>query len=441
MKIVLASLVAFFVAGITNSAWADAAPDSDSELSRKILRDERMDDVLQMGYELLKSGMNAGSNYDQVWIRDLNTFIVPLLEVAPQQPVREALLVFLHFQGEDGDIVDGYVSIANARKRKYQREYRYTPTRPDLKAHKNTVETDQESSLVQAICRYIQHTGDIAILDEVVRGIPVRERLEMALTYPLKHRFSEKYGLVWGGTTIDWGDVQPEHPKGVELDENSHRAINVYNNALLMIAIEAYVATTGADDGVLKVRWERIHHNLHNSVREHLWDSERQKFIPHLYLEEGSPFPTDFDENKIFYHGGTAVAIEAGLLSPEEISASLKKMRENVANASASTIGLTLYPIYPAGSFLNPSLRPWNYMNGGDWTWFGARMVRQLARYGFAEEALAELDPMLDRVLRNHDFFEWWTRDNQPEGARGFKGSAGVLMEAITELQKWAEET
>ena len=36
----------------------------------------------------------------------INTFIVPLLEAAPQQPVREALLVFLHFQGEDGDIVD-----------------------------------------------------------------------------------------------------------------------------------------------------------------------------------------------------------------------------------------------------------------------------------------------------------------------------------------------
>ena len=444
MRIIFTMLIVFLVAGFTDAALAGADAggtnsNAHAELSRKILQDERMDKVLQMGHDLLKSGMNAGSKYDQVWIRDLNTFIVPLLEAAPQQPVREALLVFLHFQGEDGDIVDGYVSIANARKRKYKREYRYTPTRPELKAHKNTVETDQESSLVQAFCLYIQHTGDTAILDEVVRGIPVRERLEMALAYPLKHRFSEKYGLVWGGTTVDWGDVQPEHPKGVELDENSHRAINIYNNALLMIAIEEYVKTMGADDAALKVRWERVHEIIHKSIREHLWDSERQKFIPHLYLAEGSPFPRGFDENQIFYHGGTAVAIEAGLLNPEEISASLKKMRENVADAGASTIGLTLYPIYPEGFFLNPSFRPWNYQNGGDWTWFGARMVRQLARYGFAAEALAELDPMLDRVLKNDDFFEWWTRDNEPEGAKGFKGSAGVLMEAIVELRKWAK--
>lgn len=32
-----------------------------------------------MKQELLKTGMNAGSSYSEVWIRDLNTFIVPLL--------------------------------------------------------------------------------------------------------------------------------------------------------------------------------------------------------------------------------------------------------------------------------------------------------------------------------------------------------------------------
>ncbi len=448
LRNILTFLIAFHVVGFTEASLAGAAPGSDgggtgsnahNELSQKILQDERMDEVLQMGYELLKSGLNAGSRYDQVWIRDLNTFIVPLLEVAPQQPVREALLVFLHFQGEDGDIVDGYVPTANARKRKYKRVYRYTPTRPDLKAHKNTVETDQESSLVQAFCLYIQQTKDTSILDEVVRGIPVRKRLEMALTYPLKYRFSERYGLVWGATTMDWGDIQPEHPKGVEFDENSHRAINIYNNALLMIAIEEYVETLGAENTALKIEWEGIHKNLHRSVREHLWDDASQKFIPHIYLE-GSPFPKDFDEGKIFYHGGTAVAIEAGLLNSDEIAASLKKMRENVEQAGAATIGLTLYPIYPEGFFQSKSMVPWNYMNGGDWTWFGARMVRQLARHGFADEALLELEPMMERVLEHHGFFEWWTRDNEPRGAGQFKGSAGVLMESILELRKWAKE-
>jgi hypothetical protein len=213
---------------------------TDRDLAQRILQDERMDTVVRMGQELLKSGMNAGSSYSEVWIRDLNTFIVPLLDVAPPQSVRDALLVFFHFQGEDGNIVDGYVP-KKAGHVGYK--YRFTATKPDLKAHKNTVETDQESSLVQAVCRYVRKTKDTAVLDEVVRDISVRRRLETAMEYPLRHRYSEKHGLIWGATTADWGDVQPEHKWGVELDENSHRAIDIYDNALLLVAIGEYLET------------------------------------------------------------------------------------------------------------------------------------------------------------------------------------------------------
>ena len=132
------------------------AQPGDRELAAEILKDQRMDVVVAMGRELLKSGLNAGSSYNEVWIRDLNTFIVPLLEAAAHEPVREALLTFLHFQGEDGNIIDGYVP-TNVKDAGYK--YRFSDSRPDLKAHKNTVETDQESSLVQAVCRYVAKTN------------------------------------------------------------------------------------------------------------------------------------------------------------------------------------------------------------------------------------------------------------------------------------------
>jgi hypothetical protein len=67
-------------------------------------------------------------------------------------------------------------------------------------------------------------------------------------------------------------------------------------------------------------------------------------------------------------------------------------------------------------------------------------MVRQLARNGFAEESYQELTPMLDRVLKHDGFFEWWTLDNDPKGSGKFRGSAGVLIEAINELRQWAQE-
>jgi len=435
---VIAGLFATIISTTTSMAQPNhadlqtPAPD----LAQQILHDERMDEVVRMGRELLESGMNAGSGYSEVWIRDLNTFIVPLLDVTPRETVREALLTFFHFQGEDGNIVDGYVP---KNKGHVGYEYRFTATKPDLAAHKNTVETDQESSLVQAVCRYIRKTKDTAILDEVVRGIPVRKRLEMALEYPLEHRYCQEYGLIWGATTADWGDVQPEHEWGVELDASSHRAIDIYDNALLMVAIAEYVETVCAGDAVLKDKWTERHQNIRKSVREHLWDDEAKKFIPHVYLE-GSPFPEDFDENKIFYHGGTAVAIEADLLTRDEVLASYKRMRENMRHAGAATIGLTMYPPYPEGTFKNRAMGPYFYQNGGDWTWFGARMVRQLARNGCVEQSYRELVPMLQRVQKHDGFFEWWTPGNDPRGSGKFRGSAGVLIEAIHELRAWAED-
>ena len=254
----------------------------------------------------------------------------------------------------------------------------------------------------------------------------------------LTHRFDAQHGLVWGATTADWGDVQPEHEWGVELDDNSHRALDIYDNAMFLIAIDDYLSLVG-DAGRQSVRWRQVRDDLRDNVRQHLWDQQRRKFRPHIYLE-GSPFPNTFEEAAVYYHGGTAVAIEAGLLKREEVEDSLRQMVDNVQRAGAGSIGLTLYPVYPAGSFKNPSMGPYSYQNGGDWSWFGGRMIRQLIRHGLVEEAYRELIPMTSRVLRHDDFREWWSRDNQPRGSKQFRGSAGVLGMAIVELLAWTEQ-
>jgi hypothetical protein len=110
-------------------------------------------------------------------------------------------------------------------------------------------------------------------------------------------------------------------------------------------------------------------------------------------------------------------------------------MRANVEAASAGSIGLTVYPPYPAGTFKNPGMGPWSYQNGGDWDWFGGRMVQALAQHGFVEDAYTELLPMLDRVLKHNGFHEWWDRQNNPKGSGTFRGAAGVLAKAILMLQ------
>jgi len=285
--------------------------------------------------------------------------------VQDKAELRRALLVFFHFQGTDGNIIDGYIP---AEKANVAYKYRLSQTMPNLRGHKNTVETDQESSLVQATHKYVSKTGDDSILSEEVNGISVHRRLAMALRYLMEHRYSKEYGLIWGATTVDWGDVQPEHSWGVELDDSSHRAIDIYDNAMFVIAIEA------------------------------------------------------------------------GMLSKTEILQVFNDMVNNKNFAGAASIGLTVYPTYPAGFFKNKSMKPFSYQNGGDWTWFGGRMIQQLIAYGYVEQAYRECLPMFERVRKNDGFFEWYTVENKPSGSGVFRGSAGVLGKAVQMFQQWSKE-
>lgn len=407
------------------------------QLAERILQDTLMNRVDSMAREIVKGGFNAGDGYGEVWIRDYNTFIELAMEVMPDSLIQDNLLTFFHFQGKTGDIVDGFIDIKKTVPGENSYYNRYSSSDPRYAAHKNTVETDQEASLIQAVWRYVTKSGNRAFLKQEVDGKTVEERMALALDFLMKERYDAKYGLLWGATTADWGDVQPEHPWGVELDENSHLCIDIYDNAFFIIAIDHYLELT--DNAQTKEYWTGVRDNIKSNARKHLWDAKAQKFIPHIYLEE-SPFPDEFDENAIYYHGGTAMAIEAGLLSTDEIKVSNDAMLANVKASGAPSIGLTLYPTYPEGFFQNKGMYPYGYQNGGDWTWFGARMIQQLIRNGFVQEAYDEVQPMLERVVNNNGFYEWYALDGTPSGSGTFRGEAGVLHKAIEGFRTWAEQ-
>jgi len=422
------------VMALLASACSTPTPKSEhKELKAAIATNEFFPFVKEKALGIMKTGFNAGDGYREVWIRDYNTFIELASQVFPKEELKENLLVFLRMQGEDGNIIDGFTPIEKVGKVAY--DFSYSKLEPRYAAHKNSVETDQESSLVQAVYKYIQLTGDSSILREKVGDKIVAERLEWAMDFLMQHRFNRQYGLIIGATTADWGDVQPEHGWGVDLDANTHPAIDIYDNAMLVIALNNLTEMVPES----RTKWEPIRDSLVQNTRKHLWDSKTQKFIPHLYLEKGSPFPADFNENDIFYFGGTAIAIEAGLLSREEIKASLEEMVKRVKQAGAASIGLTLYPPYPKGYFENKIMNPeYSYQNGGDWTWFGGRMIQQLIKNGFVQEAYEQIQPMVMRVKENNGFFEWYSVDNKPRGSGTFRGEAGVLYTAISMFEAWS---
>jgi hypothetical protein len=422
---------------LTVSCTGTASRPEEKQLAARILQDTLMDRVSFMAAETVGGGFTAGDGYEgEVWIRDYNTFIELAMEVMPDSLIQDNLLAFLRFQGAAGDIVDGFVDIRRAAVSTVGYKYRYSALEPRYAAHKNTVETDQESSLMQAVWRYVNKSGNRAFLQQTVDGKTVERRLEWALEYLVNERYDDRHGLLWGATTSDWGDVQPEHSWGVELDEHSHLCLDIYDNAFFVIAMNHYLDLTERAEA--RQRWTEMRDRVKSGIRTHLWDAGKQKFIPHVYLDT-SPFPADFDENTVYYHGGTAMAIEAGLLTKEEIAASNAAMLSNVKASGAPSIGLTVYPPYPEGFFQNPGMYPYGYQNGGDWTWFGGRMIRQLLLNGFVQEAYDEVQPMLERVSKNNGFFEWYRKDGTPSGSGSFRGSAGVLHMAIEDFKNWAK--
>lgn len=419
---------------ITFGCSAPVKNKADKELAAKIMNDEYFAYTKQKALEIMKTGFNAGDGYREVWIRDYNTFIELAGQVYPKEELKENLLVFFRMQGDDGNIIDGFTPAEKIGKE--ETDFSYSPLEPRYAGHKNSVETDQESSLVQAVYKYIKITGDSSILNEQIGDKTVAVRLTDAMDFLMNHRYNQQYGLIIGATTADWGDVQPEHGWGVDLDANTHPAIDIYDNAMFIIALNNMIEILPET----KEKWGKVRNDIAENSRKHLWDNQNKKFIPHIYLEKGSPFPDDFDENQIYYFGGTAIAIEAGLLSKDEIKISLDEMISRVKQAGAASIGLTLYPPYPEGYFANKIMNPvYSYQNGGDWTWFGGRMIQELIKKGFVQEAYEQVQPMVKRVKDNNGFYEWYSIDNKPRGSGTFRGEAGVLYQAISMFESWSK--
>lgn len=410
----------------------DGTAISNKVLANQILTDSRLDTVEARALRIL-NGFNAGSGYGEIWIRDFNTFIIGSLKVRDQKDVKDALLLFFKLQGADGNICDGAINEAHARL-SYQ--YSKTDLAPGWKSHKNTVETDQETSLIQAVRKYIDATGDKSILEEKVGEQTVLQRMEAAMDFLLKERWAPEYGLIKGATTIDWGDVQPETGWGVAINEKTKWCIDIYDNAMFVIALNDFMTIVPKSSDIYK-KYNETAKGIKKNIRKHLWDAKANKYIPHIYLN-GSPFPANFDENKILYTGGTACAVLAGLHSKNEIRAINNQFLDAAEKEKFATIGMTVYPPYPVEVF--PNMAAYHYQNAGDWTWFGGRMIHALHLYGMNTEAYAEMSPMLDRVIK-HGFHEWYeVRSGKPSGSGEFRGEAGVLYDAIQMLRKWAQK-
>jgi hypothetical protein len=377
----------------------------------------------------------AGARYPQVWLRDSAT-LSPLVRYHyPAEYLTSWLEEHLANQAEDGGLDDwiapGPASAFTQYAPRAREVFRTGPVA--FSSDKNTVEADQESSAVLGVCRAFRATGDRAWLRKRVAGVPLLERADRALGFLLAKRFDRQVGLVTSGFSADWGDVSPAHADqgAIYLDEPTPLVAGLYTNALFVEAARCLAGLHQAlDDGEGQGRWTGAADKVVAAANRHLWQAARGFYRMHLLLAP-SALP---DDSAVFATGSNATAILSGIADDQQARRILAVAEERRRRFAVSTIAGTLLPPYRAGLFLHPAMRePWSYQNGGQWDWFGARLV--LAAFQRGESGLARrwLVELAQKAERNGGLHEWHTRDGQGRGSPTYAGSAGMLAAAVFE--------
>src|SRR5690606_17616380 len=101
------------------------------DLKAQIQSDTRLSTVKDKAVALIQSGFTAGDGYAEVWIRDYNTFITLASTIHDPEAIKENLRVFFRLQGEDGNIVDGFVPKKKAESADVGYQYIHTELEPD----------------------------------------------------------------------------------------------------------------------------------------------------------------------------------------------------------------------------------------------------------------------------------------------------------------------
>jgi hypothetical protein len=416
------------------TAWAtgEAAIDRLQDLLRPTLEANRKELVGRTGPV---KAFGAGARYPQIWLRDSAT-VTPLARYHyPAAYLTSWIEEHLANQAADGGLDDWIAAgppSAFTRDAPRAREV-FRAGGAVLTADKNTVEADQESSAVIGVCRAYAATGDRAWLRKAIAGIALLDRADRALGYLLAKRFDRRLGLVTSGFSADWGDVSPVYAdqRAIYLDERTPRVAGLYTNAQFAEAAvclgELHAAVA---DAAGARRWRDVAAGVTAAVDRQLWQEARGFYRMHVPLApSGLP-----DDSGVFAMGGHAVALLSGVGDEGRARRIFAAATARRKRYGVSTIAGTLLPPYRAGLFAHPAMRePWSYQNGGQWDWFGARLV--LAAFERGESTLARrwLGELAQKAERNGGLHEWHTRDGEGRGSPTYAGSAGALAAAVFE--------
>jgi len=384
----------------------------------------------------LVRGFGAGAVYPQIWLRDSATLLPLSRFLYPREYLDSWLVEHLAHQQDDGALRDWIAAGDPAAFRndapRVEVVHRGGPV--VLSADRNTTEADQETSAIEAAYQVFRVTGDRAWLTRAVAGRPLVDRLDAALSFLLRRRFSKRFGLVTNAFTADWGDVSPAYgdQRAIYLDDQTPVVAGLYTNVLFERAAHDLEALLDAAGRSARVRyWAGQARGVRAAILRRLWQPDRGFFRVHLLesAPRGWAAPDDAD---VFAMGGNAVAALYGVADDAQAAAIFQAAEERRRRFGVSTVAGTLLPPYPAGFFRHPILRePYTYQNGGQWDWFAGRLILAEFERGHSAAARRHLGEIAARVSRGGGLREWATREGAGRGSAAYAGSAGVLGAAL----------
>jgi hypothetical protein len=389
--------------------------------------------VFQLEGEVIH-GFRPGKEYKEMYVRDIAWGMETAQYYYPDEYVREPIEAFLRRQytaetrSLDGDfgVQAGAGAIGGIITARGEN-------------NKQTITSDEESSLIHAAYLYYTATRNLDWLRSSIDGLAVIERLNLAADWLYTQRLDPESKLIWRGHTTDWGDVKFEKSTNyTDYDPaQDHTTVSIYDQAMAYLAwSELAEMNSLLGDTSRAEEWRARAGALKDETNARLWQADRGFYRIHLHI---TPLDHDFDESAMVSISN-ALAITTGLADREQRQAILSNLERARLAAKADKPGLSLYPYYPNQwpdlFFDYLGMGYGNYQNGGVWDWWGGVQIKTEFVNGFAEQGTAHLLQVANDWAKHPGNIIEWQSTTDPahhEGSHYYSAAAGTMGSAIIE--------
>ncbi|MEW5961263.1 MAG: trehalase family glycosidase, partial [Chloroflexota bacterium] len=389
--------------------------------------------IFQIGNEVIH-GFRPGKVYPEMYVRDIAWGMETAQYYYPDEYLREPIEAYLRRQytansrSLDGDfgVAAGAGAIGGI-------------ITPAGRSNKQTITTDEETSLIHAAYLYYNMAYDTDWLQQPINGLPLIERLNLAADWLYAKRLDRGSQLLWRGHTTDWGDVKFEKGPGYT-DYNpaqDHLTASIYDQALAYMALVELAKMNAAVGNTARTdQWQRQAEALKAQTNTRLWQPDRGFYLTHLHV---TPLEHNFDESAMVSISN-ALAVYAGLTDFRQSQAIFQSLEAARLAVDAKKPGLSLYPYYPNQwpnlFFDYQGMGYGHYQNGGIWDWWGGVQIKAEFANGFAETGLTHLLQVANEWQKHPgNIIEWQSSnaDARHEGSHYYSAAAGTMGSAIIE--------